>query len=149
MIDIGPDTVDNFVNVYPTFSYSRSIQLYTWKLSYQFDRAKVIYWLKSIFTIEFQCVQRYQKYFNVNLVVRNNHMMVKVEKKFRFFSLHSNLTFILKFQTSIPQFKNPEMAVNRRFSDFLGLHEKLVETHQQKGRIVPPAPEKSVLGMSQ
>ena len=36
----------------------------------------------------------------------------------------------------------------RRFSDFLGLHQKLVTTHASKGRIVPPAPEKSVVGES-
>ena len=34
----------------------------------------------------------------------------------------------------------------RRFSDFLGLHDKLVEKHIRSGRIVPPAPEKSVIG---
>lgn len=34
----------------------------------------------------------------------------------------------------------------RRFSDFLGLHSKLAEKHVSKGVIVPPAPEKSVIG---
>jgi len=38
------------------------------------------------------------------------------------------------------------MSVYRRFSDFLGLHEKLVEKHQARGMIVPPAPEKSIVG---
>ncbi len=51
------------------------------------------------------------------------------------------------FQTTIPQFRRPEMGVYRRFSDFLGLHEKLNEKYMTQGRIVPPAPEKSVLGM--
>jgi sorting nexin-1/2 len=32
--------------------------------------------------------------------------------------------------------------VTRRFSDFLGLHAKLVEKHLHAGRIIPPAPEK-------
>ena len=36
--------------------------------------------------------------------------------------------------------------MTRRFSDFLGLHQKLVEGHTTKGHIVPPAPEKSVVG---
>jgi sorting nexin-1/2 len=36
--------------------------------------------------------------------------------------------------------------VMRRFSDFLGLHDKLVETYMHQGRIIPPAPEKSVIG---
>jgi len=38
------------------------------------------------------------------------------------------------------------MEVCRRFSDFLGLHEKLVVKHLHQGRIIPPAPEKSVIG---
>ena len=33
-----------------------------------------------------------------------------------------------------------------RYSDFLGLHEKLVARYQGRGRIIPPAPEKSLLG---
>ncbi len=37
----------------------------------------------------------------------------------------------------------------RRFSDFLGLHDKLVEKYMTQGRIVPPAPEKSVIGGQQ
>lgn len=38
--------------------------------------------------------------------------------------------------------------MKRRFSDFLGLHERLAEKHLAYGRIVPPAPEKSVVGMT-
>ncbi|MPC14203.1 Sorting nexin-2 [Portunus trituberculatus] len=34
----------------------------------------------------------------------------------------------------------------RRFSDFLGLHRKLVEKHLHSGRVIPPAPEKSAIG---
>jgi len=49
-------------------------------------------------------------------------------------------------QTDIPDFRQTEMEVYRRFSDFLGLHEKLVVKHLHQGRIIPPAPEKSVLG---
>ncbi|XP_072050647.1 sorting nexin-2-like isoform X2 [Amphiura filiformis] len=50
--------------------------------------------------------------------------------------------------TSDPAFKKADMSVMRRFSDFLGLHQKLVTGHASKGRIVPPAPEKSVVGMT-
>ena len=50
------------------------------------------------------------------------------------------------FQTSLPSFKSPESVVKRRFSDFLGLHVRLAEKHLPYGRIVPPAPEKSVVG---
>jgi len=50
-------------------------------------------------------------------------------------------------KTNIPDFRNTEMEVFRRFSDFLGLHEKLVEKHLHRGCIIPPPPEKSVIGM--
>jgi len=39
------------------------------------------------------------------------------------------------------------MYAIRRFSDFFGLHEKLVMRYQSRGIIVPPPPEKSVIGM--
>ncbi|KAL5004315.1 hypothetical protein ScPMuIL_017771 [Solemya velum] len=51
-------------------------------------------------------------------------------------------------RTTIPAFHKPELSVLRRFSDFLGLHGKLAERHVARGRIVPPAPEKSVIGMT-
>lgn len=50
-------------------------------------------------------------------------------------------------QTNIPDFRQTDAEVYRRFSDFLGLHEKLVEKHLHQGRIIPPPPEKSVIGM--
>ena len=40
------------------------------------------------------------------------------------------------------------MSVPRRFSDFLGIHAKLAERHTPQGIVVPPAPEKSVIGKS-
>lgn len=49
-------------------------------------------------------------------------------------------------RTNIPIFKKKTMCVMRRFSDFLGLHDKLIEKYQRTGRIIPPAPEKSVIG---
>ncbi|KAK7115344.1 sorting nexin-2-like isoform X2 [Littorina saxatilis] len=51
-------------------------------------------------------------------------------------------------KTTNPVFRKSEMSVPRRFSDFLGLHSKLAERHPSQGIIVPPAPEKSVLGMT-
>ena len=51
-------------------------------------------------------------------------------------------------ETSLPIFKKKKFSVLRRFSDFLGLHEKLQEKHLHLGRLVPPAPEKSVAGMA-
>lgn len=49
-------------------------------------------------------------------------------------------------RTNIPHFKKKEFSVTRRFSDFLGLHDKLTDKYLKVGRIIPPAPEKSVIG---
>lgn len=43
-------------------------------------------------------------------------------------------------------FNSKEFAVKRRFSDFLGLHSKLASKYIHVGYIVPPAPEKSLVG---
>lgn len=49
-------------------------------------------------------------------------------------------------RTTMPSFKSAESSVKRRFSDFLGLSQRIAEKYMQLGRIVPPAPEKSVVG---
>lgn len=49
-------------------------------------------------------------------------------------------------KTNLPYFRRSEMSVNRRFSDFRGLHDKLAEKHLHVGRIIPPAPEKDAVG---
>uniref|UniRef100_A0A669P299 Sorting nexin-1 n=1 Tax=Phasianus colchicus TaxID=9054 RepID=A0A669P299_PHACC len=54
----------------------------------------------------------------------------------------------LFLQTSMPMFRSKQFSVKRRFSDFLGLYEKLLEKHAQNGFIVPPPPEKSLIGMT-
>lgn len=51
-------------------------------------------------------------------------------------------------RTSYTYFKSSQFSVFRRFSDFLGLYEKLVEKHIAYGRIVPPCPEKNMSGMT-
>ena len=56
------------------------------------------------------------------------------------------IVYYITTKTTMPAFKSPENTVRRRFSDFLRLHNKMAETHLPKGRIVPPAPEKSVRG---
>lgn len=43
-------------------------------------------------------------------------------------------------------FHKNEFSVKRRFSDFLGLHSKLATKYMHIGYIVPPAPEKSIVG---
>ncbi|KAJ1524568.1 hypothetical protein ONE63_011055 [Megalurothrips usitatus] len=49
-------------------------------------------------------------------------------------------------RTNMKLFRRQQFFVYRRFSDFLGLHDKLVEKYLRSGRIIPPAPEKSVIG---
>jgi sorting nexin-1/2 len=58
------------------------------------------------------------------------------------------IVYSITTKTTVPAFKSPHTTVRRRFSDFLRLHNKMTETHLPKGRIVPPAPEKSVKGMT-
>jgi len=56
------------------------------------------------------------------------------------------LSILMSFRTNASYFKNSDFAVNRRFSDFLGLHQKLSEKYLHNGRIIPPAPNKNVVG---
>uniref|UniRef100_A0A9J8DCU6 Sorting nexin-2 n=1 Tax=Cyprinus carpio carpio TaxID=630221 RepID=A0A9J8DCU6_CYPCA len=58
------------------------------------------------------------------------------------------LSFSFFKGTSLTMFRSKTFTVRRRFSDFLGLYEKLSEKHSQNGYIVPPPPEKSILGMT-
>ena len=41
---------------------------------------------------------------------------------------------------------SPETTVQRRFSDFVVLHQLLIENYLPCGVIVPPAPEKNFMG---
>ena len=56
------------------------------------------------------------------------------------------IAYSVNTKTSMPSFKNPESSVKRRFSDFLGLSQRISEKYMQQGRIVPPPPEKSAVG---
>jgi sorting nexin-1/2 len=58
------------------------------------------------------------------------------------------MTYRITTKTSLAMFKKPEFSVNRRFSDFLGLHSKLVHKHLQMGVIMPSPPEKDSLVMA-
>jgi len=62
--------------------------------------------------------------------------------------MNAYMAYKVNTKTTLPEFKKQEMGVYRRFSDFLGLHDKMVEKYQHQGRIIPPPPEKSVLGMT-
>lgn len=56
------------------------------------------------------------------------------------------VAYKVAFSTSIPAFGRPEGSVRRRFSDFLGLWEKLHDKYLRDGFVIPPKPEKSVVG---
>lgn len=58
----------------------------------------------------------------------------------------SYMVYKITVKTNIPVFKSQEFTTNRRFSDFLALFERLKEKHLPAGRILPPAPEKDVIG---
>ena len=62
--------------------------------------------------------------------------------------MSSYMAYKITTKTNVNYFKKAEMSVDRRFSDFLGLHDKLSEKYLQNGRIIPPAPDKSVVGMT-
>lgn len=63
------------------------------------------------------------------------------------FNFLSFFFFYLGFlKTNYSCFKKDNFSTNRRFSDFLNLAEKLKEKHLPAGRILPPPPEKDMLG---
>ncbi|XP_072469668.1 sorting nexin-1 isoform X1 [Notamacropus eugenii] len=62
--------------------------------------------------------------------------------------MNAYVAYKVTTQTSLPVFRSKQFSVKRRFSDFLGLYEKLSEKHSQNGFIVPPPPEKSLIGMT-
>uniref|UniRef100_A0A673LA92 Sorting nexin-1 n=1 Tax=Sinocyclocheilus rhinocerous TaxID=307959 RepID=A0A673LA92_9TELE len=62
--------------------------------------------------------------------------------------MNAYMAYKVSTQTSLTMFRSKMFTVRRRFSDFLGLYEKLSEKHSQNGYIVPPPPEKSILGMT-
>eukprot|EP00088_Acartia_fossae_P007330 TRINITY_DN13434_c0_g1_i1.p1 TRINITY_DN13434_c0_g1~~TRINITY_DN13434_c0_g1_i1.p1 ORF type:complete len:569 (+),score=186.17 TRINITY_DN13434_c0_g1_i1:40-1746(+) len=62
--------------------------------------------------------------------------------------ISSYMAYTVKTHTNLSYFKKKDNSVTRRFSDFLGLRDKLGEKYLQNGRIIPPAPDKSVLGMT-
>ena len=60
--------------------------------------------------------------------------------------MSSYLVYKVVTRTTASYFKQKEFFVIRRFSDFLGLHQKLTDKYLQNGRIIPPAPDKNVVG---
>jgi hypothetical protein len=74
------------------------------------------------------------------------HFRMQFPKLFQVTILLSSYFMGFLLQTTLSSFKKPETIVSRRFSDFLGLHERLSAKFLVQGKVVPPAPEKSVLG---
>ncbi|XP_053320717.1 sorting nexin-1 [Spea bombifrons] len=62
--------------------------------------------------------------------------------------MNAYVAYQVSTQTNLPLFRSKHFTVKRRFSDFLGLYEKLCEKHSQNGFIVAPPPEKSLIGMT-
>uniref|UniRef100_UPI0037E6FA00 sorting nexin-2 n=1 Tax=Semicossyphus pulcher TaxID=241346 RepID=UPI0037E6FA00 len=62
--------------------------------------------------------------------------------------MNAYMAYKVTTKTSMSLFKTNEFSVKRRFSDFLGLHSKLASKYLHVGYIVPPAPEKSIVGMT-
>lgn len=52
-------------------------------------------------------------------------------------------TYTIKSKTTLSEFKKNDFSVERRFSDFIWLHETLQQEH--RGVVIPPAPEKETL----
>ncbi|XP_067932075.1 sorting nexin-2-like isoform X2 [Watersipora subatra] len=62
--------------------------------------------------------------------------------------MNAYMVYQVNTLTNIPAFGKSQFSVKRRFSDFLGLHDKLIAKHKANGVIVPKAPEKSTMGMA-
>ncbi|XP_068856791.1 sorting nexin-2-like isoform X2 [Aphelocoma coerulescens] len=62
--------------------------------------------------------------------------------------MNAYMAYRVTTKTSLSMFHKNEFSVKRRFSDFLGLHGKLAMKYMHIGYIVPPAPEKSIVGMT-
>lgn len=62
---------------------------------------------------------------------------------------NSFVKYSIETQTNLPYFRAVKSTVDRRFSDFLGLRDKLVQKHMVEGIIVPPAPEKNSMATLQ
>ncbi|XP_061671255.1 sorting nexin-1-like isoform X2 [Syngnathoides biaculeatus] len=62
--------------------------------------------------------------------------------------MNAYVAYRVSTRTSLPMFRNKTFTVKRRFSDFLGLYEKLSVKQSLNGCIIPLPPEKSVVGMT-
>lgn len=61
----------------------------------------------------------------------------------------SYVKYAIETTTNLPYFRSEKSDVERRFSDFLGLREKLSQKFLVDGYIIPPAPDKNVMATFQ
>ena len=77
----------------------------------------------------------------------NQMIEIKVEEPKRVGDGYSSyITYKVSTKTNLSFFRRSTFSVNRRFSDFRGLRDKLVQKHLHTGRIIPPAPSKDAVG---
>ncbi|XP_023130058.1 sorting nexin-1 [Amphiprion ocellaris] len=62
--------------------------------------------------------------------------------------MNAYVAYKVSTRTSLTMFRSKTFSVRRRFSDFLGLYEKLSVKQSLHGCIIPLPPEKSVVGMT-
>ncbi|XP_044049340.1 sorting nexin-1-like [Siniperca chuatsi] len=62
--------------------------------------------------------------------------------------MNAYVAYKVSTRTSLPMFRSKAFSTRRRYSDFLGLYEKLSGKQSLHGCIIPPPPEKSVVGMT-
>ncbi|KAG7283759.1 hypothetical protein CRUP_034383 [Coryphaenoides rupestris] len=62
--------------------------------------------------------------------------------------MNAYMAYRVSTRSSLAMFRNKTFSVRRRFSDFLGLYEKLSVKQSLHGCIIPAPPEKSVVGMT-
>ncbi|XP_037611296.1 sorting nexin-1-like [Sebastes umbrosus] len=62
--------------------------------------------------------------------------------------MNAYVAYKVSTRTSLTMFRSKVFSVRRRYSDFLGLYEKLSVKQTLHGCIIPPPPEKSVVGMT-
>lgn len=84
---------------------------------------------------------------NMENVENNNFIKISISETTKVGEgMSSYVAYRVVTRTNMTMFKANNMAVLRRFSDFLGLHNKLTEKYLRNGRLIPPAPQKNMLG---
>lgn len=76
---------------------------------------------------------------------QTHHISIKIEEIIK----GSVVKYRIVTRTNLPYFRSEESTVIRRFSDFLGLRDKLAQKHMVEGIVVPPAPDKFAIATLQ